>query len=80
MNTLFVILVVCAAILAALNILLLLMWMKGIGSLMFPFLRLVITIPMTVVVLSLFQVAVVVVAAIVDRHRGASTEFLMRSF
>ena len=80
MNTLFIVLVLCAAILAALNILLLLMWMKGTGALMFPFLRLLITIPITVVLSSLFQLAIVVVAAIVERHRGASTEILMRSF
>ena len=80
MNTLLFVLVLCAAIITALNVILLLMWMKGIGTVMFPFLRLIITIPMTVVLSSLFQLAIVVVAAIVDRHRGASTEIFMRSF
>lgn len=68
MNTLLFVLVLCAAIITALNVILLLMWMKGIGTVMFPFLRLIITIPMTVVLSSLFQLAIVVVAAIVDRH------------
>lgn len=80
MNIFFFVLVVCATILAVINVILLLMWLKGTGSLMFPFFRLLITIPMTLVLSSVFQIAIIVVAGIVDRHRSAPTEILMRSF
>lgn len=80
MNTLFLILVVLAVILGMANVGLLLVWFKGIGSLFFPFFRFLIAIPMTIVLTSTLQLAIVIVAAVVDRYRGSPTGIFIRSF
>jgi hypothetical protein len=79
MNILFFVLVVCAAIVGVINVALLLVWLKGTGSLMFPWLRLLITMPMILVLSGFIQLTLVVVAAIVDRYRGAATDIVIRS-
>ncbi len=80
MNILFFVLVLCAVMLTLVNLGLLLMWLKGIGSLFFPYLRFMITIPITLILSGILQFAVIVVATVIDRYRDSPAGLLMRSF
>jgi hypothetical protein len=80
MNILFFVLVLCAVMLTLVNLGLLVMWLKGIGSLFFPYLRFIVTIPITLILSGILQLAVIMIAAVVDRYRDSPTGLLIRSF
>jgi hypothetical protein len=79
MNLLFTLLIVLALLTALANVGLLFMWLKGIGSLVFPAVGLLIAIPMAVILSSIFQLVFTILAVVVDRYRSAPSGFLMRS-
>lgn len=79
MNVLFVVLILLAVLIGLINLGLLFMWLKGIGSLAFPAVRFIIGIPMMIVFSSIFQLAIVILAAIVERYRSNPNGILIRS-
>ena len=78
-NILFVALIVLILLTTAIDIVFLFAWLRGVGSLMFPGLGLVVAIPALVFLSSLLQLVFTILAVVVDRYRTGPSGILMSS-
>jgi hypothetical protein len=78
MNLLFTALLVIGIIVAALLIGLLVLWLKGFGSFLFPAAGFVVTMPVLIILFSLIEIVFVLIAMLVGQQETGSNVNIVR--